>query len=217
MNRTNTINKEITVEWALLVVGCVIYSLSTVLIKDVNVIPGSFLGLAVAANKIWNVPTGLMNLLLNIPVMILVTRKMGMKVLIYTCFIMAFTSLLIDWWSPLFPALVANPFLLAILGGVTMGIGAGLLILAKGTMAGTTALTLLIQRVLRTWSFGTILFCADSLIVLIGSLIVKDWKAILYSLLYSFCCAKTMDLIICFGDKHGLHTANGRVELQEKQ
>ena len=88
-----------------------------------------------------------------------------------------------------------------------MGIGAGMLIVAKGTMAGTTALTLLLQRVFRKLSFGTILFAVDSLIVLTGAMIVKDWKAILYSLLYSFCCAKTMDLVIGIGKRHGLSTS----------
>ncbi len=120
---------------------------------------------------------------------------------------MAFTSLLIDWWSPKFPEVRWNVYLLAGTGGIAMGIGAGLLILAKGTMAGTTALTLLLQRVFKKLSFGTILFSADSLIVLLGSIIVGNWKAILYSLLYSFCCAKTMDIVIAVGRRYGLKTA----------
>ena len=201
------ISKELWTEWVLLLTGCIIYALSTVLIKDADVIPGRFLGIAVALNKALGLHTGMMNLLMNIPVMILVTRKLGRKVLVYTVFIMAFTSLLIDWWSPLFPEVRWNVYLLAGTGGIAMGIGAGLLILAKGTMAGTTALTLLLQRVLKKLSFGTILFSVDSLIVLLGSIIVGNWKAILYSLLYSFCCAKTMDIVIAVGRRYGLKTA----------
>ena len=201
------ISKELRTEWILLLTGCIIYALSTVLIKDVDVIPGSFLGIAVALNKALGLHTGMMNLLMNIPVMILVTRKLGRKVLVYTVFIMAFTSLLIDWWAPQFPEVRWNVYLLAGVGGITMGIGAGMLILAKGTMAGTTALTLLLQRIFKKQSFGTILFSVDSLIVLLGTVIVGNWKAILYSLLYSLCCAKTMDIVIAIGHRYGLYPA----------
>ena len=200
--------KEYAVEWPLLLIGCVIYALSTAPIRDVDVIPGSFLGIAVALRKALGFPTGLVNLLLNIPIMLLVTRRLGVKVLTYTVIILAGTALLIDWWSPLFPAFGWNVYLLAAAGGVTMGVGAGLLILAKGTMAGTTALTLLLERVFKRLSFGTILFAADSLIVVIGG----NWKAILYSLLYSFCCAETMDVVLHIGHTHGLAEA-GRAEI----
>lgn len=204
--------RELSVEWLLLLTGCVIYAASTVLIRDVDVIPGSFLGIAVALHKALGFHAGRVNLLMNIPVMILVTRKMGVKVLIYTIFIMAATSLLIDLWMPYGPDMRGwNVYLLSALGGVIMGIGAGLLLLAKGTMAGTTALTLLLQRVLRKLSFGTILFCIDSLIVLLGSAVVHNWRAILYSLLYSLCCAKTMDLVLLVGKRFSLEPAGSNV------
>ena len=199
--------REHYIEWLLLLVGCVIYALSTVLIRDASIIPGSFLGIAVALHHAFGFHTGLVNLLMNIPVMVLVTRKLGTKVLIYTIFIIAFTSLLIDWWSPLCAEVRMNIYLRAGIGGITMGIGAGMLIIAKGTMAGTTALTLLLQKVFRRFSFGTILFAIDSLIVLTGAIIIKDWMAVLYSLLYSFCCAKTMDLVIAIGKRYGLTTS----------
>ena len=135
-------------EWALLIIGCLIYALSMEYVNQIQVIPGSMLGIAVTANHLLGTPNGLVNLLLNIPIMILITRKQGPKILIYTAFIMAFTSLLIDtfsWMTPLFTFIGSIPT--ALIGGVTMGIGAGLLIAAGGTMAGTTALTLLIQQI----------------------------------------------------------------------
>lgn len=202
MKGSRIFTKELAFEWVLLTVGCVIYAVSIIMIDDVNIIPGSFLGIAVALNKAISLPTGMVNLLLNIPLMIIVTRKLGVKVLVYTIFIMVTTSVLIDLWTPVFPSLpITNVYILSAVGGLCMGVGAGMLIRAKGTMAGTTALTLLIQRKLQRLSFGTILFAVDSLIVLTGTIIVGDWRAIPYSLLYSFCCAKMMDVVICLGVK----------------
>lgn len=195
-------SKLLCKEWILLLVGCIIYSASMTVIKGVNVIPGSMLGIAVAVNRAFEIQIGLVNFLLNIPIMITATRKMGLKVLIYTAVIILLTSLLIDWWVPIIPDMpVTNPYILASVSGSIMGIGAGLLIRAGGTMAGTTALTLLLQPVLKKLSFGTILFFMDAAIVLMGTIMVGDWKAVVYSLLYSFCCAKVMDIVIDYRRK----------------
>lgn len=79
-----------------------------------------------------------------------------------------------------------------------MGIGAGMLIRAGGTMAGTTALTSLLQRKLVKVRFGTILFALDCMIMLTGAAVLKDWKAINYSAIYGFVCAKMMDVVIYY-------------------
>lgn len=184
-------------EWLLLVIGCMIYAVSTVWIQEVNVIPGSMLGIAVAVHKLTGFPSGTMNLLLNIPIMVVVTRKMGAKTLFYTIFILACSGILIDWWSGTLPMLPChNAYVLALVGGVTMGIGAGLLILAKGTMAGTTALALLLSHAIRKPSYGTVLFLMDSCIVLLGCTILGDWNAILCSVLYALSCAKVIDAVL---------------------
>ena len=194
--------RELEIEWSLLILGSVIYAVSTLWIQNVNVIPGSMLGIAVAVQKITGFPSGTLNLLLNIPIMLIVTRKMGTKVLVYTVFILVCSGTLINAWSASFPMLpIHNVYALAVIGGVTMGIGAGLLLVAKGTMAGTTALTLLITRVVRRPSYGTILFLMDSCIVVIGSVMVGDWHAILYSVMYAFFCAKTIDVVVGLREK----------------
>lgn len=194
VNVMKKINKK---EWTLLIVGCIIYSASAASIVHATMVPGSFLGLALAVNKVVDIQIGLINLILNIPVMYFVTRKMGLKVLVYTAFIMVSTSALIDWMEAYAPTWQGVSQLVpAVLGGVSMGLGAGLLIKAGGTMAGTTALTLLIQRIVRKVSFGTILFFLDTVIVLIGTFLIKDWMAFVYSQIYSFLCARTMDIVI---------------------
>lgn len=209
--KKNAARNELASEVLLLIAGCLIYAASTALIKDVDVIPGSFLGIAAALNKALGFPVGMVNLLLNIPVMLLVTRKLGPKVLLYTVIIMCSTSVLIDLFSARLPEMSGlNVYLLSLAGGLSMGLGAGLLILAKGTMAGTTALTLLIQQRVKKLSFGTILFMIDSLIIVLGVIIVKDLKAVIYSLLYAFSCAKMMDVVIYFGRSCGLEPAESR-------
>lgn len=174
-----------------------VYAVSTVWIQEVNVIPGSMLGIAVAVHKLTGFPSGTMNLLLNLPIMAVVTRRMGAKTLLYTVFILVCSGALIDWWSGTLPLLPChNAYALALVGGVTMGVAAGLLLLAKGTMAGTTALALLLSHAIRRLSYGTILFLMDSSIVLLGCAILGDWNAILCSVLYALSCAKMIDAVL---------------------
>ena len=196
-------------EALLLIVGCVIYALSMVYVNQIEVIPGSMLGLAVTANSLLDTPIGAVNLLLNVPVMILVTKKQGMKVLAYTVIIMAGTSALMDlwaWMTPLFNS--EHPVLIAALGGAAMGIGAGMLMASGGTMAGTTALALLAKKRAARLSYGSILFIMDCSIMLLCCLALQSWKAILYSALYSFIVAKVMDLIMWLDGKINMRFFN---------
>lgn len=194
--------KEFSIEWILLVIGSVIYAASTVWIQEVNIIPGSMLGIAVTVHKITRLPAGTMNLLLNIPIMAVVTRKMGLKTLLYTAIILVSSGLLINLWSASLPMLpINNIYALALADGIAMGIGAGLLIAAKGTMAGTTALALLISHRVNKLSYGTILFLMDSCIVIMGSVFVGDWNAILCSEVYAFSCAKMIDVVVFAKDR----------------
>lgn len=183
-------------ELCLLAAGCVIYALSMVYVNQIEVIPGSMLGLAVTANSLFGTPIGAVNLLLNVPVMLLVTKKQGVKVLAYTVIILAGTSALMDLWAWMTPEGGGGPLLVAAAGGVAMGLGAGMLMAAGGTMAGTTALALLVKKRAARLSYGTILFAMDCTIMLACALALRSWSAILYSALYGFVVAKVMDAVM---------------------
>ncbi len=184
-------------ELLLIAVGCVIYALSMTMIEPIELIPGSFLGLATALHKLLKTPVGTVNLLLNIPIMILCVKIFGRKMLYYTVIIMIGTSLLIDLFNVFAPhSGYMPPVLIALLGGAVMGIGAGLLLAAGGTMAGTTALARIINKRFPKVSVGNILIVLDTVIILTGCALLKSFSALLYSLLYTLSCAKTIDAVL---------------------
>ncbi len=79
-----------------------------------------------------------------------------------------------------------------------MGIGAGLLLLAGGTMGGTTAIATMISKKNSVFSIGNCLTIMDSFIVLIGAFVLHSVEALIYSLVYAIVCAKTIDLTCKF-------------------
>jgi len=197
---SEVLQKDRMKEYLMLLIGCILYCASLLFVNRISVIPGSMLGIAVVSNAVLGTPIGLVNLLLNIPVMVFVTRRYGRKILIYTILIMVGTSLLIDLWEPFFPDPgIRNVYLISVIGGIVMGLGAGLLIRAGGTMAGTTALTLLIREKFPDIHYGTILFGMDACIMLLGAILLKDWKAVIYSTIYGLLVSKMMDVVIDFG------------------
>ena len=183
-------------ELAILAAGCILYVLSTILINPVDIVPGSVLGVSVVANSILGVSIGTVNMICNIPIMIFCTMCFGKKILIYTIMIIVSTSVMIDWWLPYFPAvLVQHGLLLAILGGILMGIGAGLLMRAGGTMGGTTAIGRLLEKRNPRLNMGNTLFVMDTAIIVVGSVLLKSFTGLLYSVVYTLVCSKAIGMI----------------------
>lgn len=191
--------KELSKEVAILVIGCIFYVVSTILINPVDIVPGSVLGISVVVHELWGISIGTVNLLCNIPIMILCTMCFGKKILLYTILIIISTSTLIDWWLPYFPVILAQyGLVLAILGGGLMGIGAGLLMRAGGTMGGTTAIGRILQKKNPKINMGYALFIMDTAIILIGTILLKSFTGLLYSIVYTFVCSKVIDIVYSY-------------------
>lgn len=201
--------KQLSKECLLLVVGCILYAVSTVLIGPAQIIPGSVLGIAVICNTIWGVPVGVVNLLFNIPIMALCALRFGRKIVIYTILILLGTSGLIDLGMTLFPVLsLQDPWVLSVLGGWLMGVGAGLLMRAGGTMGGTTAVVRLLKGRFPGLNVGQALTLMDSVIVISGAILLHNPGTLLFSLIYTAVCAKTIDVV------YGFHTnANSKPQI----
>ena len=183
-------------ELAILAAGCILYVVSTILINPVDIVPGSVLGVSVVAHDLLGVSIGTVNLVCNVPIMVFCTMCFGRKILIYTVLIIVSTSGLIDWWLPLFPAvLVQHGLLLAILGGILMGIGAGLLMRAGGTMGGTTAIGRILEKRNPKLNMGNALFIMDTAIIVAGSVLLKSFTGLLYSVVYTLVCSKAIGII----------------------
>jgi uncharacterized membrane-anchored protein YitT (DUF2179 family) len=206
-------------EWSkeviMLIAGCLFYVISTILINPVDIVPGSVLGISVVAHSLFGISIGTVNVICNVPIMILCTIYFGKKILIYTILIIISTSALIDWWLPLFPVVFADyGWGLAILGGGLMGAGAGLLMRAGGTMGGTTAVGRILQKKNPKINMGSALFIMDTAIIIAGAVLLNSFTGFLYSIVYTFVCAKVIDFIYSYkrgssSKELGLRTQEG--------
>ena len=171
-----------------IVVGCVLYALSVVLFIDpVHIIPGSVTGIGVVVKALTGFPIGVLSIIINVPLVIWATIKLGPRLLIYTGLTVLLSSVLIDAFAFLQP-FTEDVMLASIFGGVVMGVGLGLILDGGGTTGGTTVVGRLVLKKWPNIPMGDVLLVGDFIIIVIGSFFLQDWDLLLYSLIDLYVC-----------------------------
>lgn len=180
--------------------GCLIYSLSVVLFIDpVKIIPGSVTGIGVVVKALTGFPIGALNFIINVPLVIIGTIVLGKRLLVYTGLTVLLTSVMMDYFVFLKP-FTEDVLLASVFGGVVMGIGLGMIMDAGGTTGGTTVVGRLVNKKKPDMPMGDILMIGDFIIIVCGSLLLKDWDLMLYSIIDLYICVVLINWVL-YGNK----------------
>lgn len=202
--------KEFFQTYSLIVVGTFIMSIGYVIfISPLKLAPGGVYGIAIILHHLFKFPIGLSGICLDLPLLLIGTiwlgPKFGAKTLVGVITLPSFISLWekVYGYNPLIslpgqPA-VADPsttFILALCGGVIIGVGLGLIFKTRATSGGSDIIAMIIGKYLKHVPLGTILICVDSTIVLGALIAFKDWTIPLYSWLVIYVTGVVMDKVI---------------------
>lgn len=165
-----------------------------------GLVTGGFTGIAIIVRQMslsiteGGIPLWLTNLILNIPMFLIAWKIKGRQFVGRTA---VATSLLSFWLYVISPVNMAqnDPLLAAVFGGVIMGVGIGLILLARATTGGTDMAAALIQHKLRHYSVVQIMQIIDGLIVLFG-LYAFGLKAGLYAVIAIYITSKVSDALM---------------------
>jgi uncharacterized membrane-anchored protein YitT (DUF2179 family) len=136
---------------------------------------------------------GIVGLMLNIPLTILGIKMLGPRFGVKTIIGFVLTSVFIDFLDAGFSgALVDDVLLSCVFGGVLIGFGLGLIFKSKATSGGSDIIAMIAVKYTKM-SLGLLLIIVDSIIVLFGLLIFKDWKIPLYSWIVIYITGKVID------------------------
>ncbi len=109
-------------------------------------------------------------------------------------------SILGSFLVPLFVSLLhgvalspIEPILAAIFGGITVGLGVGLVFLGKGSTGGTALIALIVQKYIPI-KLGIILGICDGLVIL-SALFVFDVQAVLFALIALYLTSRMVDTV----------------------
>ena len=157
-----------------------------------TILDGGVVGISIMLSSLFNLPLGVLTVVLNIPFLIIGSRKMGAQFIVKSAVGMAVFSAFLEIFAPFRNA--TNEYLLAVsFGGVILGAGVGLVIRFGGCLDGTETVAILLNKKFKL-PVGTVVLIFNIFIYAIAGLLFGFDRA-MYSLLTYFITSKVLDLV----------------------
>lgn len=137
-----------------------------------HLLDGGMIGIGLIAKYVWNVQAGLMMIVLSVP--LYVAAWFYYRPFFYNSLHgLLFSSWMIDVLSVLRGVVALDPLWSAMIGGILVGAGIGLMLREETSTGGTDLLAQFIAR-LTNWNVGIVIFVIDACIISAGSLIIDS-------------------------------------------
>lgn len=198
ISETKKTIKQTIIDYIIIAIGAFIFSFGIAMFTSPNnIAPGGVSGIGTMLNHLFNIPIGSVILAFNIPLFIFSFKKFGRKFFKKSLFATFLTSSLID----ILPFIlekhyIYSPLLASIFGGVSIGVGVGIIFLRGGTTGGADILAKLIKLKHPHLSLGTLVFIIDAIIVIATLFVYGSIEALLYSTVSFFVTSRAVDAII---------------------
>lgn len=184
-------------DYALLTIGAALLAINIDLFLVPNrIVSGGATGIATILHIQFGLPTGLVVLIINIPLFIAGVRWAGgmrfaVRTLYATVVMSVLTDLFVPWVATIPP--ITQPLLFTLYGGLLDGIGMGLVFRGQGTTGGTDVVAQLLNR-FRGVPLGQTILVVNAA-VLILAVIAFGLEPAMYALILTFVGARVVDLV----------------------
>ncbi|MEG0259453.1 MAG: YitT family protein, partial [Lysinibacillus sp.] len=148
-------------------------------------------GIAIMLGLVTPLNTGVLNLLLNLPLLILGVMKLGKRFIGYT--ILSVLVLSASLYVIPVTQMTDEPLLASLFGGVITGLGIGIIFRASGSSGGFDIIAMLISKK-RDFPLGALISAMNAVVVLISGF-VFSWDAALYTLVSIYATGKVIDTV----------------------
>ena len=138
---------------------------------------------------------GTLSILINLPLFILGSVKIGKRFFAGSLLGMLLSSVLIDAFAA-FPALEMEPLIGVLYGGVLCGLGLGVVFVSGTSTGGSDILVRLLKLRYRNVPIGQISMSFDALVVFLTGLVFHDVTKALYTGITVVICGKVIDAVV---------------------
>ena len=212
------------IAYVLLIVGSILFAVGDVMfVNPYLMAPGGTYGLSNVFNTLWPWKISLYAICMDIPLLIVGTwilgPKFGVKTIISTILIFAFTFVLESWWgyNPVIhdgaivsaagegSSMVQIPhgggwfqpdyFLNTVLAGLIYGLAIGLIFRSGATSGGSDIISMILHKYTKI-SLGTLVMIVDGIITLSTLVAFGDIRLPIYSVIVIFIEGKVIDLVV---------------------
>ena len=179
--------------------GIGIYSFA----EQADIAPGGLSGIAILFKYLWDLPVGVMILIMNIPLLLIAWKYLGKRFAIRTLRTVVLSSVILDVVvTPLAFVYSGDRLLSAIASGVCLGAGLGVIFARGSTTGGTDIISCLVERKNPHLQVGGILTAVDILIIALSIAVFGNLESGLYGIVALYAQGRVMDAIL-YGRKRG--------------
>lgn len=180
-------NKKRILGWladlGIMILGGVIWAVSiNVFTLPNKIAAGGLSGLGTVFYYAFHIPVGVTIILFNIPIFIFAWKLLGREWFAKSLIAMLVTSVIIDLTAFL-PEYTGDSMLAAVFGGVTSGIGLGLIYMRGIATGGIDLIARMIKKYVAVPSYGTIIILLDLVVIAISGIVFRDFAVMLYAVI----------------------------------
>lgn len=155
---------------------------------------GGFSGLATITYYFFEVPMGLANIVLNLPLFFIAWYKLGLRFISKTIVGTISLSIFIDIFDKLKP-IATDRFLSCIYGGIIVGFGTAIILKVGASTGGTDLISNITKAYKPTIKIGNVITLIDAVIVALNALAFREIEIGLYSAIAIFLMGKIIDIV----------------------
>lgn len=207
MSKTGSRSKILVLDGLFFVAGALIDAVAVNVFTAPNhIAPGGITGIGTMLNYLFQTPIGMVNMIINIPIIIWAIVEIGYKLVAKSIAAIIVFSVAIDTLALVLPAYDGNPFLAAIFGGVLEGIGLALVFMRGSTTGGTDMIARLLGKHFRHLSMGKLMLAVDLIVIAASALVYQKLESALYAIIAIFVSTRIIDTIL-----YGTDSGNGKL------
>ena len=150
-------------------------------------------GISAILYRLFGLPMGLSNVLINVPIVILSYKLLGRSFLLRSLRCMILFAVFTYYLLPVMPVYTGNRLLATICGGVVGGIGDALIYMQNSSTGGMDFITMAIKAKRPHLPFGNLTFGAALAVILLNGVVFRDVDSIIYGLMFNFIVAAVIN------------------------
>lgn len=150
-------------------------------------------GVCAILYRLFGIPMGLSNVLINIPVILFSYKVLGKSFLLRSMRCMVLFAVFTDYLLPMMPVYTGDRLLATLCGGVICGIGDALIYMQNSSTGGIDFITMAVKVKHPHLPFGNITFAAALAVIVANGLVFHDVDSIIYGLIFNFVCSAVIN------------------------
>lgn len=187
-------------DYFMITIACIIYGLGVAGFLDPNnIAPGGVSGLSMVINRLTDIETGTLIMIINIPILALGLWKFGFRFLVSTIYATVVSSVMINFFAT-YPPVTRDPLLATVIGAALVSISLGVIFQCNATTGGTDIIVKILRLRFPHLKTGRLFLICDMIVVAISAFVFDNTDSALYGAIGVIIMSIVFDLVLYGAD-----------------